>query len=161
MWLINVFLFLCFMFNPELYQRFKDAGAPCTVNISIDGQQSPDPQPTCFYDPSNTNWVLGELKKMSASLICLVFAFVLFCLGGSTRFWVSQAPYYGSFISAGLAFWVLATLLPLMLRWWMLTLSRTYRTRKEAEAKARNVPPPSWVNRGPDGWWTTFWQVDE
>lgn len=51
---------------------------------------------------------------MTASLICLVFAFVLFVLGALSRFWASQTPYYPSLLSMGLAFWVLATLLPLI-----------------------------------------------
>ena len=51
---------------------------------------------------------------MSASLICLVFAFVLFCLGASSRWWASPTPYYPALISAGLAFWVLSALLPLI-----------------------------------------------
>ena len=48
------------------------------------------------------------------ALVCLVFAFVLFCLGGFSQ-WRSY-PYSLSLVSAGLAFWVLASLLPLILK---------------------------------------------
>ena len=52
---------------------------------------------------------------MSGSLICLVFAFVLFCIGASSRWWATNpSPYYPTVISAGLAFWVLSSLLPLI-----------------------------------------------
>jgi hypothetical protein len=51
---------------------------------------------------------------MSGSLICLVFAFVLFALGAASRWWTSPNPYHPHLISAGLAFWVLATLLPMI-----------------------------------------------
>ena len=51
---------------------------------------------------------------MSGQLICLVFAFVLFTLGASSRWWPSTPPYYPTLVSAGLAFWVLASLLPLI-----------------------------------------------
>ena len=52
--------------------------------------------------------------NMSGSLICLVFAFVLFVLGAASRWWTSPNPYHPHLISAGLAFWVLATLLPMI-----------------------------------------------
>jgi hypothetical protein len=52
--------------------------------------------------------------KMSGSLICMVFAFVLFVLGAMSRWWAAPTPYYPSLISAGLAFWSLAVLLPMI-----------------------------------------------
>lgn len=50
------------------------------------------------------------------STICLVFAFVLFVIGAVSYWRQPPTPYYPSLISAGLAFWVLASLLPLILR---------------------------------------------
>jgi hypothetical protein len=44
----------------------------------------------------------------------MVFAFVLFVLGAASRWWAAPNPYYPSLISAGLAFWVLAALLPMI-----------------------------------------------
>jgi hypothetical protein len=49
-------------------------------------------------------------------LVCLVFAFVLFVLGAMSRWWSAPNPYYPALMSAGLAFWVLAQLAPLLLR---------------------------------------------
>jgi hypothetical protein len=49
-------------------------------------------------------------------LICLVFAFVLFVLGAVSRWWNAPNPYYPALLSAGLAFWVLATLAPMLFR---------------------------------------------
>jgi hypothetical protein len=50
-------------------------------------------------------------------LVCLVFAFVLFVLGAMSRWWSAPPnPYYPSLISAGLAFWVLASLAPMLFK---------------------------------------------
>lgn len=47
------------------------------------------------------------------TLICLVFAFVLFILSAASRWWAVDRPYYPSLLSLGLAFWILgAYLLP-------------------------------------------------
>lgn len=52
-----------------------------------------------------------------AATICLVFAFVLFILSALSRWWTAPpVPYYPALLSLGLAFWVLASLLPSMLR---------------------------------------------
>lgn len=50
------------------------------------------------------------------TLVCLVFAFVLFCLGAASRWWTAPNPYYPALVSAGLAFWVAASLMPLLMR---------------------------------------------
>jgi hypothetical protein len=53
----------------------------------------------------------------TSALVCLVFAFVLFVLGAlAPRFWPEPPARRYDLLSAGLAFWVLATLLPLMLK---------------------------------------------
>jgi hypothetical protein len=44
----------------------------------------------------------------------MVFAFVLFVLGALSRWWSNPNPYYPSLVSAGLAFWVLASLWPML-----------------------------------------------
>lgn len=53
MWVLNVFLLLCFLFNRPVYEEFKAAGVPCYGYYSWSVPS--DPQPACFYDPSNTN----------------------------------------------------------------------------------------------------------
>lgn len=52
-------------------------------------------------------------------LVCLVFAFVLFVLGAMSRWWNGPNPanpYYPALMSAGLAFWVLASLAPMLFK---------------------------------------------
>jgi hypothetical protein len=52
--------------------------------------------------------------KISPADVCRVVALVLFALGGWSRWWGTadpHGPYYGSFVSAGLFFFTLSTLL--------------------------------------------------
>jgi len=49
-------------------------------------------------------------------LVCLVFSFVLFVLGALSRWWAASNPYYPALMSAGLAFWVLASLMPMLFK---------------------------------------------
>lgn len=47
--------------------------------------------------------------------VFLVFAFVLFVIGASSRWWSATGqPYFPSIVSAGLAFWVLAAIWPML-----------------------------------------------
>lgn len=50
------------------------------------------------------------------SLVCLVFAFVLFTIAAFNQWRTAPnpAPYFPSIVCAGLAFWVLASLLPMI-----------------------------------------------
>ena len=48
------------------------------------------------------------------ALVCLVFAFVLFVLGAFSH-WRTY-PFALSLVSAGLAFWVLASLAPMIFK---------------------------------------------
>ena len=55
----------------------------------------------------------------TGSILCLCFALILFLMGSGSRWWWpnSTSPYYGSFVSLGLAFVVLGVwLLPLILK---------------------------------------------
>jgi hypothetical protein len=49
MWVLNIWLYLCFMFNPPVYDAFVQAGAPCMVYISDHGEAPEGPPPACFY----------------------------------------------------------------------------------------------------------------
>lgn len=42
----------------------------------------------------------------------LIVAAVLFAIGAFSRWWAAPQPYYPTFISAGLFFWVLSILWP-------------------------------------------------
>ena len=57
MWIVNVWLFLCFMFNPGVYKEMVREGAPCFAFVQSLGNQQVEatPMPICWYDPSNTN----------------------------------------------------------------------------------------------------------
>lgn len=46
MWILNILLYLFFLFNPKLYEEFKAAGAPCYIYI---GDQPDAPPPPCLY----------------------------------------------------------------------------------------------------------------
>jgi hypothetical protein len=54
MWVLNVFLWLCFLFSPGQYVEMVKAGAPCYGYVSSLGSDD-SPQPVCFYDPANIN----------------------------------------------------------------------------------------------------------
>lgn len=41
---------------------------------------------------------------MTFGTICIVMAFLIFCIGAWSRWWASPTPYYPAFICAGLAF---------------------------------------------------------
>lgn len=47
-------------------------------------------------------------------LACLIVAAVLFFLGAFSRWWTAPTPYYPAFISAGLFFWVMSALWPML-----------------------------------------------
>jgi hypothetical protein len=63
LWVFNVWLYLLFVFNPVAYHESVAQGAPCWVQVEMQishptGNEIMDaftPQPTCGYDPSNTN----------------------------------------------------------------------------------------------------------
>ena len=54
MWVLNIFLFLNFIFNPDGYKELVAAGEPCWGYVAALGSDQ-SPQPACPYDPSNTN----------------------------------------------------------------------------------------------------------
>lgn len=48
MWIFNVFLYLCFLFNPPAYDALVSAGATCYV--AAPWEPAPQtPPPPCFY----------------------------------------------------------------------------------------------------------------
>lgn len=47
MWVFNVFMYLCFLFNRPAYDAFVTAGAPCYAAAPWDAPQGPPPP--CFY----------------------------------------------------------------------------------------------------------------
>lgn len=49
MWVINLFLLLCFYFNQPVYRAMVDGGAACYANLPIDGKDAPGPPPPCPY----------------------------------------------------------------------------------------------------------------
>lgn len=50
MWVFNVWLYLAMVFNPEMYQSMKAAGAACYVALPDDAGNLPtDPMPDCWY----------------------------------------------------------------------------------------------------------------
>jgi hypothetical protein len=49
MWVLNVFLYLMFVFAPDKYAQFVAAGAPCYVYVPDHGEQPATPPPPCFY----------------------------------------------------------------------------------------------------------------
>jgi hypothetical protein len=51
---------------------------------------------------------------MPFAVILLVVAVIMFAIGAWSRWWPSPAPYYPAFISAGLFFWALSQLWPLI-----------------------------------------------
>jgi hypothetical protein len=67
MWVLNVFLYLAWCFNPPLYGALKAAGAPCYAYIADLGSPgftaSPE-APVCFYDPQP---VREKVKKSRGS----------------------------------------------------------------------------------------------
>lgn len=54
MWILNVLLYLCFVFAPAQYGQRVAAGEPCYAYRADFGNDA-GPQPTCWYDPSNVN----------------------------------------------------------------------------------------------------------
>ena len=56
MWVMGLWLFLCFCFAPDQYREYVAAGEPCYVYVASLGDGSAAPaQPSCWYDPTNTN----------------------------------------------------------------------------------------------------------
>jgi len=55
MFVLNVWLYLMFLFNPPGYRVWVAAGAPCYGYVASLGAEAPSAPPVCFYDPSNTN----------------------------------------------------------------------------------------------------------
>ncbi len=51
MWIINIWLYLCFIFSPPQYILLREAGAPCMVYLPDAGEQPATPPPPCFYNP--------------------------------------------------------------------------------------------------------------
>ncbi len=51
---------------------------------------------------------------MSLSILFLVLAVVMFALGAWSRWWTAPQPYYPAFLSAGLFFWALSQLWPMI-----------------------------------------------
>jgi len=50
MWVFNVFLYLCFLFNQPVYDAMKVAGATCYAYVPVAGEQPVGPPPVCFYE---------------------------------------------------------------------------------------------------------------
>lgn len=61
MWILATFMYLMFYAGQNdpataaVYKAFVDNGAPCYVYMAGWGNEDPNKQPTCWYDPSNTN----------------------------------------------------------------------------------------------------------
>ena len=51
---------------------------------------------------------------MGLPVVFLIVALVLFAMGAWSRWWVAPSPYYPTFVCAGLFFYVLAQLWPLL-----------------------------------------------
>lgn len=50
MWVFNVFLYLCFLFNQDFYRQLVERqGAECYFYVAEWGDQDPDARPVCFY----------------------------------------------------------------------------------------------------------------
>lgn len=49
------------------------------------------------------------------TILCLAVALVLFVLASMPRWRADPTPYYPSLVAAGLAFWVLSVLLPMII----------------------------------------------
>ena len=54
MWVLNVFLYLCFVFAPQQYLERVAAGEPCYGYVASLGDEG-GKQPVCWYDPTNVN----------------------------------------------------------------------------------------------------------
>jgi hypothetical protein len=57
---------------------------------------------------------LTKRGPMSLSALLLVLAVVMFAIGAWSRWWASPQPYYPAFLSAGLFFWALSQLWPMI-----------------------------------------------
>ena len=51
---------------------------------------------------------------MSVSVVFLVVAVILFGMGAFSRWWPAPQPWYPAFVSAGLFFWSLSQLWPMV-----------------------------------------------
>ncbi len=51
MWVFNVLLYLCFLFNQFVYDQLVKQGAPCYGYVASLGNEPADQPPVCFYDP--------------------------------------------------------------------------------------------------------------
>lgn len=51
MWILAIWLYLNFTFNPDVYRQLKADGATCYVYVSDHGEKANAPPPPCWYDP--------------------------------------------------------------------------------------------------------------
>lgn len=51
---------------------------------------------------------------MPLAALFLVAALIIFAIGAWSRWWASPEPYYPAFLCAGLFFWVLSQLWPMI-----------------------------------------------
>lgn len=51
---------------------------------------------------------------MPVAVLLLTVSVILFAISAWSRWWASPAPYYPAFISAGLFFWALSQLWPMI-----------------------------------------------
>ena len=51
---------------------------------------------------------------MQIQIVFMIVALVFFAIGAWSRWWAAPTPYYPTFISAGLFFWLLSTVWPLI-----------------------------------------------
>jgi len=49
MWIFNVFLYLCFLFNQDAYRQLLEQGATCFAYMPDWGNEDPNSPPACFY----------------------------------------------------------------------------------------------------------------
>ena len=49
MWVFNVFLYLCFLFNKPAYESLLNQGAECYAYIAAWGDEDSSQPPPCFY----------------------------------------------------------------------------------------------------------------
>ena len=49
MWVLNILLYLCFLFNQPAYDALVKAGATCYGYVASLGNEDPNTPPPCFY----------------------------------------------------------------------------------------------------------------
>jgi hypothetical protein len=50
MWILAIWVYLCFIFNRPAYDALRAMGATCYVYLSDHGESPATPPPPCFYN---------------------------------------------------------------------------------------------------------------